>query len=135
MKAPGDAPWPVKAFAVSYVLGFVLWVLVVAIARSQDAGFSVLWFLFSALLTLAIAYGILRGYRGAWLVAAFFSVIGVLAVIDFLGNVGEASADQWWSMILWFASTVLLFHPLTRAWVKGEPIQDHTDLSGREGGI
>ena len=135
LKRPGDAPWPVKAFAVAYALGFLAWEVILATTRSQEVRPSLLSSFFSGLLSIAIIYGILKGYRGAWFVAAFFSFLGVLGVIGLLSNVGQIRADQWSSVVLWLASTVLLFHPLTRAWVKSEPIQDHTDLSGREGGI
>ena len=110
-----DAPWTVKAFAIVYTVGLVAWVLL--------AGrFTPPTWLFSAALNIAIVVGLLRGYRGAWFVAMFFamlSVVGTVAILQrwFTGATDDVVSEAV-SLGTFVLSTLLLIHPLTRAWVR-----------------
>ena len=109
-----DAPWTVKAFAILNLVGLVVWMY---FAWDGD-----LWRMAApAILNVAIVVGLLRGYRGAWLVATLFaaiSVVGTVGIVTALIAGNLPAPEQASGMVVYVLSTVCLFHPLTRDWTR-----------------
>ena len=110
---PADAPWTVKAFAAIQIASLVAWVVL--------PNFSVPGWILGAVLSLAIIVGLLRGYRGAWFVAAFYTVLSIIGAIGIIQRWTSGVADdvvrEAIALATYFLSAIMLFHPLTRAWV------------------
>lgn len=110
-----DAPWTVKVYAVATVAGLVTWL---ALRGTDDWATAVL----GALLPTLIAYGVIRGYRGAWIVAMFLAVLGVLGVVGYVfswrSGPTREFAEETVSIGVWLVTTAMLVHPLTRQWAK-----------------
>lgn len=112
---PSDAPWTVKAFAVSSVLGLIFWVVL-----GWDDGLTRI--LLPAILNAAIVIGMLKGYRGAWSVAIFFAALSVFGTVGIVQSWFDGDrADMYEeaiSLFFYLGSTAMLLHPLTRDWVR-----------------
>ena len=112
----GSAPWPVKAYVALTFVSSVVWVLLVWL----DTGETVSSTWLGTILGIAICIGLLRGYRGAWLVAMLFLTLGVLGAVGLVGSLirdGGLPPQDWSGFVTWLISIPLLLHPLTRGWV------------------
>lgn len=108
-----DAPWTVKAFVVATVMGFVAWVVLTGLDKLPRA-------IFSLPLSAAICYGLVRGYRGAWVIGMLFAVLGVLGTMGYINswrNGSPIEPEVVSSLAVWAVTAAMLLHPLTRLWV------------------
>ena len=108
----GEAPWTVQAFAYVNAAGLIVWLGLNGFEAWPRA-------VFSAALSIAITYGLVRGYRGAWAIGMFFAVLGVLGTFGFVSswiNGAPIEPEEMTSIVVWLVTSAILLHPLTRRW-------------------
>ena len=93
-------------------MGFVAWIVLNGMDEWPRA-------IFSLPLSAAIAYGLIRGYRGAWVIGMLFAVLGLLGTIGYVSswrNGRPIELEEMTSIVVWLVTSALLLHPLTRRW-------------------
>lgn len=114
------APWTVKAylpvwFTWSVLFGFL-----------DGGGFRVWPTITGVIIVGAIWYGMIRGFRGAWVVAL---VLLILPLLGLPGHFVRQLSLGFVSLVGLSATMFLLLHPLTRAWCwrAGRPMEKVVD--------
>ena len=106
------APWTIKGMAVLTVVGHV--------GNGLIGGFEAMM-IGSLLIAALLVYGLIRGSHTAWVVSLLFTLLSIVALWNvYLTRVmvDHTAASLFLDVPIVILNFILLFHPLTRRWLR-----------------